>query len=74
MIRQLEIQPSDLAHIYIAGGFGRSLDLEKAIAIGLLPDIAREKFHYLGNASLTGSYMVALSQRFRERQIELCGA
>lgn len=71
MIRQLEIQPADLAHIYIAGGFGRFLDLEKAIAIGLLPDIPREKFHYLGNAALTGSYMVAVSQRFRERQNEL---
>jgi len=71
MIRQLEIQPADLARIYIAGGFGRFLDLEKAIAIGLLPDIPREKFHYLGNAALTGSYMVALSQRFRERQNEL---
>ena len=38
---------TDLAHMYIAGGFGRFLDLEKAIVIGLIPDIPREKFRYI---------------------------
>jgi uncharacterized 2Fe-2S/4Fe-4S cluster protein (DUF4445 family) len=71
LVNQLGITFDDLAHVYIAGGFGRFLELEKAITIGLVPDIDRSKFHYIGNASLTGSYMVAVSQRFRERQIEL---
>ncbi|MCX7935354.1 MAG: ASKHA domain-containing protein, partial [Planctomycetota bacterium] len=62
---------ADVANIYIAGGFGRYLDLEKAVVIGLLPDLPPERFHYIGNASLMGSYMVVLSQDFRERQIEL---
>jgi uncharacterized 2Fe-2S/4Fe-4S cluster protein (DUF4445 family) len=71
MVRHLEMEFTDLAHVYIAGGFGRFLDLEKAIIIGLIPDIPREKFHYIGNSSLTGSYMVAISQDYRRRQLEL---
>ena len=55
MLSHLEIGFDDLAHVYIAGGFGRFLDIEKAIAVGLLPDVKREKFAYVGNASLSGS-------------------
>ncbi len=71
MVRHLEMEFNDLDNIYIAGGFGRFLDLEKAIVIGLIPDVPREKFHYIGNSSLMGSYMVAISQDYRRRQLEL---
>ena len=71
MLGQLEIGFNDLAHVYIAGGFGRFLDIEKAIAIGLLPDIAREKFVYVGNASLSGSYRLLVSSEQRRLQKEL---
>ena len=69
MLEQLGLTWSDLGKIYIAGGFGRFLDLEKAIVIGLIPDLTREKFHYIGNASLMGSYLCAVSSEFRERQL-----
>jgi uncharacterized 2Fe-2S/4Fe-4S cluster protein (DUF4445 family) len=71
MLDQVGMTFEDLAHVYIAGGFGRFLDLEKATIIGLIPDLPREKFHYIGNSSLTGTYMVLVSQEFREKQIEL---
>ncbi len=71
MMAQLGLAWSDLGKIYIAGGFGRFLDLEKAIVIGLIPDLAREKFRYIGNASLMGSYLVAVSGEFRQRQLDL---
>jgi uncharacterized 2Fe-2S/4Fe-4S cluster protein (DUF4445 family) len=71
MLKKIGLAPSDLAKIYIAGGFGRFLDLEKAIVIGLLPDLARERFRYLGNASLAGSYLAAVSSEFRRRQFDL---
>ena len=60
-----------MRHIYIAGGFGRFLDLENATIIGLIPDLPRERFRYIGNSSLMGSYMVVVSQDFRQRQLEL---
>lgn len=71
MLAQIGADFDSLANIYIAGGFGRFLNLEKAIVIGLLPDVPHEKFKYIGNASLMGSYMVVVSQEYRQRQLEL---
>lgn len=71
MVNSLSIEFSDISTIYIAGGFGRFLDIEKAIVIGLLPDLPREKFKYIGNSSLTGTYMTLISQDYRQKQIEL---
>jgi uncharacterized 2Fe-2S/4Fe-4S cluster protein (DUF4445 family) len=71
ILKQVGLAFSDLANIHIAGGFGRFLDLEKAITIGLLPDLPRERFHYIGNASLLGSYRVAVSRGYRQRQLDL---
>jgi uncharacterized 2Fe-2S/4Fe-4S cluster protein (DUF4445 family) len=71
MAGQVGVSLNDLERIYIAGGFGRFLDLEKAIVIGLIPDLPRERFHYIGNSSLMGSYMILVSQDFRTRQLEL---
>jgi len=53
---------------YVAGGFGSFLDIPKSIAIGLLPDIPREKIQFIGNSSLTGARMCLLS----ESAIETC--
>ncbi len=71
MLKQVGLDFEDLAHIYIAGGFGRFLDIEKAIVIGLIPDLPREKYHYIGNSSLLGAYLVLVSQEYRQRQLEL---
>jgi uncharacterized 2Fe-2S/4Fe-4S cluster protein (DUF4445 family) len=71
MLSHLEIGFDDLAHVYIAGGFGRFLDIEKAIAVGLLPDVKREKFAYVGNASLSGSCRLLVSGEQRRLQKEL---
>jgi uncharacterized 2Fe-2S/4Fe-4S cluster protein (DUF4445 family) len=71
MLEQAGLGFNDLKQIYIAGGFGRFLDIEKAICIGLLPDLAREKFLYIGNASLTGAYMVLVSHEYKAKQHDL---
>jgi uncharacterized 2Fe-2S/4Fe-4S cluster protein (DUF4445 family) len=71
LLKRVGLTFSDLTRIYIAGGFGSFLDLEKATAIGLIPDLPPERFHYLGNASLTGSRLVAVSRDFRRRQRDL---
>ena len=71
MLNQVGLRFEDLRRIYIAGGFGRYLDLENAMVIGLIPDLPRDRFRYIGNSSLMGSYMVVVSQDFRQRQLEL---
>ncbi len=61
----------ELATFSIAGGFGRFLNLEDAVTIGLLPDIDRSKFRFLGNACLAGARLALLSEKHRVKQIEL---
>lgn len=57
----------DVDHIFIAGAFGRYLNLEKAKMIGLLPDLPLEKFSFIGNGSLMGTRLASFSQdMFRE--------
>jgi len=61
---------ADLARVILAGNFGAYIDLERAISIGLLPDIDRDRFFYLGNASLLGCQISLTDhKRFRERSM-----
>lgn len=57
------VSPNELERFYLAGGFGEHLDLESAIAIGLYPDLPREKFVALGNASLNGARALLCDRR-----------
>ena len=57
----------DLERIYVAGGFGNYLDVEKAIFIGLLPDVELERVRFIGNSSLTGARMGLLSRHAFDR-------
>ncbi len=52
----------DLEQVIIAGGFGRHLDLEKAIFIGLLPELDSDKFLFVGNGSLLGARLLSFSK------------
>jgi uncharacterized 2Fe-2S/4Fe-4S cluster protein (DUF4445 family) len=48
---------TDVDRVLIGGSFGKHIDIEKAIQIGLLPDMPWERFSYLGNTSLQGAYL-----------------
>ncbi len=74
MLERVGLGFADLSRIFIAGGFGRHLDLEQAVYIGMVPDISRDLYHYLGNASLMGSYMALLSREHRRRCHQLAGS
>lgn len=51
--------------VYIAGGFGNYLNVDKAILLGMLPDVDRSRFRFLGNTSITGAYLCLLSGEMR---------
>jgi uncharacterized 2Fe-2S/4Fe-4S cluster protein (DUF4445 family) len=57
----------DVQQVLIGGSFGQYINVEKAIQIGLLPDIKWENFHFLGNTSVLGAYYSLLSAEFRGR-------
>jgi len=65
LLEQAGLDFSMIDRILIAGGFGQYLNVEKAITIGLLPDIDHDKFKYLGNSSIAGAYMTLLSDDYR---------
>jgi len=71
LARSVGIELSMVDRILIAGAFGQYLDVENAIQIGLLPDLPREKFKFVGNTSILGSYMALLSRENRSRVAEL---
>ena len=52
--------------VYIAGGFGNYINVEKAILLGMLPDIPKERFVFMGNTSITGAYLCLLSEELRK--------
>lgn len=52
---------TDVKKVYIAGGFGNYLNIENSIFIGLLPDIERSVYEFVGNSSLAGARMSLLS-------------
>jgi len=70
LLERVGLTFDDLDSIYVAGSFGRFLDLEQAILIGMIPDLPHDKYSYLGNASLTGAYMTLVSRAHRRRQLE----
>ncbi len=55
-----------LEKVYIAGGFGNYINIERAIILGMLPDIPKEKFVFMGNTSITGAYLCLLSEELRK--------
>jgi uncharacterized 2Fe-2S/4Fe-4S cluster protein (DUF4445 family) len=57
--------------VLIGGAFGQYIDVEKAIQIGLLPDMPYDSFEFLGNTSVRGAYMALISREKRERVAEI---
>jgi uncharacterized 2Fe-2S/4Fe-4S cluster protein (DUF4445 family) len=65
LLKEVGLTFDDVQKVYIAGGFGKFLDIEKAIILGMLPEMPREKFEYMGNTSITGAYLCILSKTLR---------
>ena len=61
----------DISRVYIAGGFGYHMDIEKSIILGLLPDIDVNKFEFIGNGSVKGSHMILISDEKRKEAEEV---
>jgi uncharacterized 2Fe-2S/4Fe-4S cluster protein (DUF4445 family) len=67
LLAKVEKDIKDVKKIYIAGGFGNYLNIENAICIGLLPDVERGRYEFVGNSSLAGARMSLLSTEALEK-------
>lgn len=63
------IRFEDLDIFYLAGGFGRHLNIESSKRIGLVPNIADSKILQVGNASIEGA-CIALLSRTKRNELE----
>jgi len=57
--------------VLVGGSFGKYINVEKAVQIGLLPDMDWSRFEFLGNTSVKGAYYALLDWRKRERITEI---
>ncbi|MGD9875350.1 ASKHA domain-containing protein [Desulfococcus sp.] len=71
LLEEVGLSMQDLDRIYLAGGFGSYVDLARAMVIGLLPEMDADKITYIGNASLMGARMSALTNRIRRDVVEV---
>jgi uncharacterized 2Fe-2S/4Fe-4S cluster protein (DUF4445 family) len=65
LLTEVGLDINDIQRIILAGGFGSFVDLEKAMIIGLLPEMDPDQVTYLGNGSLLGAKMSSLTNRIR---------
>ena len=66
MLKEMQLKVDDIDRFLIAGGFGSYLNIGNAIVIGLLPDVACDKFKYLGNSAVVGAQLALLSKELRK--------
>ncbi|MBT8334065.1 MAG: DUF4445 domain-containing protein [Deltaproteobacteria bacterium] len=71
LLEEVGMSMDMIERIILAGGFGSYIDLEKAMTIGLLPEIDAEKVIFIGNGSLMGARMSCLTNRIRQDVVEV---
>jgi uncharacterized 2Fe-2S/4Fe-4S cluster protein (DUF4445 family) len=71
LVEATETQPDEIKEVIVAGAFGTYLDLDNALAIGLLPRFENAKYVQVGNAAGAGAKiaLLSLAERERARQI-----
>jgi uncharacterized 2Fe-2S/4Fe-4S cluster protein (DUF4445 family) len=60
-----------IERIVLAGSFGSYIDLEKAMTIGLLPEIDPEKVMFIGNSALLGAQFCASANHLRREIVDI---
>jgi uncharacterized 2Fe-2S/4Fe-4S cluster protein (DUF4445 family) len=64
---QVGVPLEGVSKLLVGGSFGKYINVEKAVQIGLLPDLEWSRFEFLGNTSVKGAYFSLLDFRARER-------
>lgn len=63
----VDVDLDDVERVLVGGSFGKYINVENAVKIGLLPDLPWDRFQFLGNTAVLGSYMALLSRDARQR-------
>ncbi|MDR2530068.1 MAG: ASKHA domain-containing protein [Oscillospiraceae bacterium] len=71
MLNAVDFTVDSISEVLVAGGIGSAINFENAVYVGMLPDIDRAKFRYIGNTSLAGAYAMLLSDAAAAKVTEL---
>ncbi len=59
LLQSVGLSIQNLEQVVIAGAFGSFIDVERAVTIGLLPELPFERFLFIGNGSLLGARLIS---------------
>jgi len=71
LLKSVDMTVDMIDHVYVAGGIGSGINMKNAVNIGMFPDVDIERFHYIGNSSLTGSYAMVMSNEAEAKCAEV---
>ena len=71
LLNSVDMTPECIDKVYVAGGIGSGINMKNAVNIGMFPDVELEKYHYIGNSSLTGAYAMVVSDEANAKCAEV---
>ncbi|MFQ6100221.1 MAG: ASKHA domain-containing protein [Anaerolineae bacterium] len=71
LLGEAGLEAEQVERVVVAGAFGTYLDVDSALAVGVLPPLPRERFVQVGNAAGMGAKLALLSRRCRELAEEI---
>jgi len=66
LLKKMIMNVNDIRKVYVCGAFGKYLNVNNAIAIGMIPEFTNAEVIYIGNGSLGGAYLSLISRDYRE--------
>jgi uncharacterized 2Fe-2S/4Fe-4S cluster protein (DUF4445 family) len=66
LLEEAELEEGQIERVVVAGAFGTYLDVDSALAVGMFPQLPRERFIQIGNAAGMGAKLALLSRHCRE--------
>lgn len=71
LLKEMELEISDLDEVLIAGGFGNYIKPKDAVTIGVLPTASDLEIYGIGNAAGSGAKAVLLNRGQRDKAEEI---
>lgn len=69
LLLQAGLDATNIDRIVVVGAFGTYLDVQSALAVGMLPPVPQERIAQVGNAAGDGARMALLSGVWREKML-----
>lgn len=71
LLEEQDLPADAVDRFVIAGGFGSSMNMDSACAVGLFPAALRDKADFIGNGALGGAAMLLMNRSLRAQSEQL---